>query len=233
MNPEIVVIHSTEGTLESAISWCMNPKSKASYHYIVGTNGKIVEMVRPENTAWHAGKVHKEKVTLPHPERNPNTYTLGIAYAGHAAKGPTLQQFVTMAILIEHLCKTNSIEVDETHILPHHAIRSDKTCPGSPTLTSSLAFVARLRAELKAPENKTPALLRGRFVSSTKEVLTLRRDVARSCRNSERAIVSHTLVLLHTFSDEEVKPRHCKAGCRRSESRLVCRVQHHAPNRGT
>jgi N-acetyl-anhydromuramyl-L-alanine amidase AmpD len=55
---DLVVLHTTEGTLGSAVSWFamdhapynMGPSSA---HYVIGKNGQIVQMVDDSVVAWH------------------------------------------------------------------------------------------------------------------------------------------------------------------------------------
>lgn len=54
--PKVIVIHSTEGAFSGAISWLRNPDSKASAHYIVARDGRIVQLVDTSECAWHAGE---------------------------------------------------------------------------------------------------------------------------------------------------------------------------------
>lgn len=141
---EAIVIHGTEGSTESAINWCMNHESKVSYHYIIGANLKIYELVNPQNTAWHAGKIFKSTWKLLKPNTNPNYYTIGIAYAGFAEKGPSYRQAVLMIDLIRHLTKLYTIEMDTLHIIGHNEIRADKICPGVRLSARAISEMTRL-----------------------------------------------------------------------------------------
>jgi N-acetyl-anhydromuramyl-L-alanine amidase AmpD len=51
----IVLHHTGGGSLESNVAWMNNPASKVSAHYTVGKDGRIVNSVRDEDRAWHAG----------------------------------------------------------------------------------------------------------------------------------------------------------------------------------
>jgi N-acetyl-anhydromuramyl-L-alanine amidase AmpD len=53
----MLVIHTTEGSLFSALSWFRNPKARVSAHYVVGKDGTIVRCVDDSDTAWHAGNM--------------------------------------------------------------------------------------------------------------------------------------------------------------------------------
>ena len=53
----ILVMHYTGmKTAADAINWLANPESKVSAHYVVTEDGQIVQMVREEDRAWHAGR---------------------------------------------------------------------------------------------------------------------------------------------------------------------------------
>ncbi len=68
-----LVLHSTaNSTLSGVVAWFQNPESYLSAHYVVGKDGKIVQMVRDRHRAWHAGKSEwRGKPDL-------NSWTLGI-----------------------------------------------------------------------------------------------------------------------------------------------------------
>ena len=52
---KFVVIHYTgmQSEIES-IERLKNPKFKVSCHYLINRKGKIIQMVRDKNIAWHA-----------------------------------------------------------------------------------------------------------------------------------------------------------------------------------
>jgi len=54
--PKILIIHYTaSGNMSGVIDTFMKPNG-VSCHYIVGPTGEIVQMVKDENCAFHAGK---------------------------------------------------------------------------------------------------------------------------------------------------------------------------------
>lgn len=68
-----IVIHYTSGeTLDGAVSWFKNPKASASAHYIIDTNGSVVQMVADAHKAWHAGVSELDGV------KNVNKFSIGI-----------------------------------------------------------------------------------------------------------------------------------------------------------
>jgi N-acetylmuramoyl-L-alanine amidase len=55
--PEFIVLHYTGmKTGEAAEAWLCDPVSEVSSHYLVHEDGRIVQMVRESDRAWHAGK---------------------------------------------------------------------------------------------------------------------------------------------------------------------------------
>lgn len=56
-SPEAILLHYTAGmTTEGAVSWLMNPDAGASAHFVVGIDGEIVQLAKPDQRAWHAGR---------------------------------------------------------------------------------------------------------------------------------------------------------------------------------
>lgn len=57
MTPDMIVLHYTGmATGEGAEAWLCNPVSEVSSHYLVHEDGRVVQMVRESDRAWHAGK---------------------------------------------------------------------------------------------------------------------------------------------------------------------------------
>ena len=57
MKPDMIVLHYTGmETGDGAEAWLCNPESEVSSHYLVHEDGRIVQMVRESDRAWHAGK---------------------------------------------------------------------------------------------------------------------------------------------------------------------------------
>ena len=55
--PEIIVLHYTGmETGDAAEAWLCDPVSEVSSHYLVHEDGRITQMVRESDRAWHAGK---------------------------------------------------------------------------------------------------------------------------------------------------------------------------------
>jgi N-acetylmuramoyl-L-alanine amidase len=85
LEPRYLVIHYTATlTLEPAVAWFQNPKSDASAHFLVSRSGRVVQMVRLDRQAWHAGRSTWGAV------ENLNAYSIGIELvnAGALARAP-------------------------------------------------------------------------------------------------------------------------------------------------
>ncbi len=55
--PNLVVLHHTSnGTIDRALSTLTNPERKVSAHYLIGRDGEVVQLVEENDRAWHAGK---------------------------------------------------------------------------------------------------------------------------------------------------------------------------------
>ena len=68
-----IVDHITAGSGNGALSWLSNPQSQASAHYLVFKTGRIIQLVKEGDKAWHAGSVNKPNWSL-YDGTNPNLY---------------------------------------------------------------------------------------------------------------------------------------------------------------
>ncbi len=57
LRPEILLMHYTGmASGEAAEDWLCDPRSEVSCHYVVHEDGRVVQLVREADRAWHAGK---------------------------------------------------------------------------------------------------------------------------------------------------------------------------------
>lgn len=111
-----VVIHMTQGSYASAISWFQNPSATVSAHYVIrSSDGAATQMVRQKDIAWHAGNW------------NYNQHSIGIEHEGFVteAKWFTDAMYRSSAAITRTICKAYGIPMDRTHIISH------KDVPGS------------------------------------------------------------------------------------------------------
>ena len=133
--PKAVVIHIMEGTLEGTDSWFAKTSSKVSAHYGVGKNGEIHQYVPETQAAWHAGRVARPawKGLIPAGGGkwiNPNFYTIGVEHEGNEQSEWTDAMYAASAALVRDICGRYGLPLDRNHVIGHHEIYAEKTCPG-------------------------------------------------------------------------------------------------------
>ena len=95
-----IVIHITDvPTIGSTINTFQNPASKVSAHYVVGQDGRIVQMVQHNDIAYHASTANGSSIGIEH-----------VACTGLNKKfcptitPPTQAQYCSSAALVNWLC---------------------------------------------------------------------------------------------------------------------------------
>ncbi len=142
-----VIIHTVEGTHKGCVSWFKTEKSKVSAHYVVGFDGKITQMVKDKDRAWHAGvKLYNEEA-------------IGIEHEGFAAKNDwTEKQVKASANLVRWLCHEYGIPIDRKHLLGHTEIAPKRKKDPGPYFNWDLyvGLVKDPKASLEAWWKKKP-----------------------------------------------------------------------------
>ena len=130
-----IVNHITAGLMPGTLSWLRNPQAQASAHYLVTKTGAVYQMVKDEDTAWHAGIVNKPNWAL-YDGNNPNYYTLGIEHEALAGEALSEAQYQATLELHRQLVQKWGITVDQNHIIGHYRIdsinRKNDPGPGFP-----------------------------------------------------------------------------------------------------
>jgi len=115
-----VVIHTTEGSYDGAISWFRNGFSDVSAHYVIRkSDGEVTQMVSDHLRAWHAGPA--------------NDRSIGIEHEGAATNASTWtpQLLESSARLSAWLSETYDIPIDRTHFIAHSEVSgSSRSDPG-------------------------------------------------------------------------------------------------------
>ena len=125
---KFVIIHYTgmQSEIES-IKRLKNPKFKVSCHYLVNRRGKIIQMVKDKNIAWHAGKsMWKQFKNL-----NKNSIGIELVNRGHqfGYQNFSSNQIKSLIKLCKDLKKKYSIKKED--FLGHSDIAPlRKTDPG-------------------------------------------------------------------------------------------------------
>jgi N-acetyl-anhydromuramyl-L-alanine amidase AmpD len=125
-----VVIHKPEGELPDVVNYLMAPVTQKSYHFIVGYNGQVTELVDPENSAWHCGVVAAPTWKGLIDGVDPNYYTIGISLEGFAVQPHTEAQFKSLCKLVADCLLYAGLPANEETIVFHHEIDGNKPCPG-------------------------------------------------------------------------------------------------------
>jgi N-acetylmuramoyl-L-alanine amidase len=98
--PDLIILHYTGmESAKGAEAWLCNPESEVSSHYLVHEDGRIVQMVRESDRAWHAGKSSWRG------EADVNSRSIGIEIAnpGHFFGYPDFQDEQIGAVIA--LCR--------------------------------------------------------------------------------------------------------------------------------
>lgn len=140
--PEAIIIHKTEGSFKSCINWFADPNSRVSAHYVIDLDGKTIQMVDENDTAWHAGVVAQPSWRRIKFGTNPNLYTIGIELAGFAKDDTPADQTLALSHLIVDIAQRWNIPIDDQYIVFHREIRATKSCPGDKLSKSLIIFYA-------------------------------------------------------------------------------------------
>ncbi|HEY8097194.1 MAG TPA: N-acetylmuramoyl-L-alanine amidase, partial [Methylobacter sp.] len=133
LKPDIIVLHSLEGSLTNADTRCNSSGVLMSLHYAMNSKGEIHQYVDEQNTAFHAGLVVNPSASLlkARPNTNPNFFSIGIGLEGNAGESWTEAQYVALSTLLREIADRWTIPLDNDHVVPHSAIRASLLYPGS------------------------------------------------------------------------------------------------------
>ncbi|MFC9175518.1 peptidoglycan recognition family protein [Streptomyces sp. DSS69] len=116
-----VIIHVTQGSFDSAVRVFQDPAHRAATHYIVGQDGRVVQMIRELDVAYQAGN------------RSYNERAVGIEHEGFVdrPKDLTRAMYESSARLTASICARYDIPIDREHIIGHVEVPgTDHTDPG-------------------------------------------------------------------------------------------------------
>ncbi|MFE6286748.1 N-acetylmuramoyl-L-alanine amidase [Streptomyces sp. NPDC057877] len=118
---DMVIIHVTQGSFDSAVQVFQDPGHGAASHYIVRDDGHVTQMIRELDVAFHAGN------------RAYNERSVGIEHAGFVDRPQdfTDAMYAASARLTAGICRRYEIPVDREHIIGHVEVPgTDHTDPG-------------------------------------------------------------------------------------------------------
>jgi hypothetical protein len=116
-----VVVHVTQGGYASAVRVFQDPAHGAAAHYIVRKDGRVTQLIRELDVAFHAGN------------RLFNERSVGIEHEGFVADASSFTDamYAASARLTAAVCGRYGIPVDREHIIGHVEVPgTDHTDPG-------------------------------------------------------------------------------------------------------
>ncbi|MET7287483.1 N-acetylmuramoyl-L-alanine amidase [Streptomyces sp. NPDC005573] len=116
-----VVVHVTQGGYASAVKVFQDPAHEAAAHYIVRRDGRITQLVRELDVAFHAGN------------REFNERSVGIEHEGFVedASSFTDAMYAASARLTAAICGRYGMAADREHVIGHVQVPgTDHTDPG-------------------------------------------------------------------------------------------------------
>lgn len=101
IKPLGIVLHHTAGSFRGSVAWCMDKKSKVSYHYIVDLTGNYTQLANDNQRVWANGKSSFKG------KNDCNSFMISIAVSGNTNNRRLLQvEIQTVAMLcIEKMTK--------------------------------------------------------------------------------------------------------------------------------
>ncbi|MFS4093474.1 N-acetylmuramoyl-L-alanine amidase [Streptomyces sp. AF1A] len=116
-----IVVHVTQGGYDSAVKVFRDPAYGAAAHYIVRQDGRVTQLVRELDVAFHAGN------------RDYNERSVGIEHEGFVTRADSFTEamYTASARLAAAICGRYGIPVDREHIIGHIEVPgTDHTDPG-------------------------------------------------------------------------------------------------------
>ncbi len=112
-----VVVHATvTPTTEATVGWFLTQRSQVSAHYVVGRDGRIVQMVDDTARAWHAGVSELAGV------KGVNDFSVGIEIVNlNDGRDPfTDAQYEAVAAIIRHI--REQYDIPDSRIVSHEFV---------------------------------------------------------------------------------------------------------------
>lgn len=111
--PDMIILHYTGmESAEGALDWLTREESRVSCHYLIDEDGRVSQMVRESERAWHAGVSHWAG------ETDINSCSIGIEIhnPGHGLGYPDFPE--TQMAAVEALC----LDIMARHAVPRERV---------------------------------------------------------------------------------------------------------------
>lgn len=117
VKPSLIIIHGTAGlSTEGDLSWLCSSKSQVSYHFLIGEDGTVYQLVDEVKRAWHAGVSEWEG------RSDCNDFSIGVAFSNDGKEPYTAKQYQSGRQLVNELRRRWSIPasgvVGHCHVSP-------------------------------------------------------------------------------------------------------------------
>jgi N-acetylmuramoyl-L-alanine amidase len=144
--PRCVVLHADASpSVASTLSWCQDPASKVSYHYLIGRTGSVYRLVSEDRAAYHAG------VSEWKGETNVNGISVGVCLSNKqdGVEPFSDEQLDAGALVVADIAKRHSIPL--LSIVTHAEVarplgRKRDPAPGGPF--DLMDFLGRVQASV-------------------------------------------------------------------------------------
>ena len=108
VSPELITVHTVQGSYASAISWFKNSAARVSAHYVIRSfDGQVTQMVCEKDQAYHVRKDNKTAIGIEHE-----------GFIDEGASWYTSAMYESSAALVRDLCKRYNINPLQTYAGP-------------------------------------------------------------------------------------------------------------------
>ncbi len=191
---EFIILHTMGGFMTGTIAWFKNPAAKVTAHFLVSTDGVVVQMVPKGDTAWHAGT------------RDINERSVGIETEDKLKPfgARSSEQNETVAQLVAETAKEFNIPLDTQHILQHKEVNPKKpNCPGSVDREWVIARARQINGmptNLPTPTPSLPITPHGRNVLVIPDRgLNIRSSTTTTQKNITRVLIKGTSISVEGY----------------------------------
>lgn len=137
-DPQMVIIHTCEGSYSGCWGWLTNSGSGVSAHYVVDSTGsEVSQLVKESRKAWHIGAKYlcsrNDGTSCNLDNTSSNNFTVGIEHAGFASQGSWHAGLLeASSALTCDITDDNGIPRDEWHIVGHGQLQPyNRVDPGA------------------------------------------------------------------------------------------------------
>ena len=127
--PQMVVIHTCEGSYSGCWGWLTNSSSGVSAHYVVNSTGsEISQLVRESKKAWHVAATYHCSLNggkeCDVDGWGSNNFTVGIEHAGYASQSSWSPGLLdASAALVCDVAHDQGIAIDKYHVVAHGTLQ--------------------------------------------------------------------------------------------------------------